>query len=56
MKKLLTSALVSAALYAPVVLSADEVKIGFITTLTTGAASIGPVSYTHLTLPTKRIV
>ena len=44
MKKLfaytLASTLVS-ALFAASVQAADEVKIGFVTTLTTGAASIG---------------
>ncbi len=43
MKKLLTSATVAAALTlgTQAVNAADQVKIGFITTLTTGAASIG---------------
>jgi branched-chain amino acid transport system substrate-binding protein len=41
MKKSLSAATLAALITATPALSADEVKIGFITTLTTGAASIG---------------
>lgn len=41
MKKVLSGALLAALVSSPAAFSADEVKIGFITTLTTGAASIG---------------
>ena len=55
MKKLLSSALISSAIYAPVALSADEVKIGFLTTLTTGAASIGQDQEKAVNLALKHI-
>ena len=55
MKKLLSSALISAAIYAPAALSADEVKIGFLTTLTTGAASIGQDQEKAVNLALKHI-
>jgi len=55
MKKLLSSALISAAIYAPIALSADEVKIGFVTTLTTGAASIGQDQEKAVKLALKHI-
>ena len=55
MKKLLSTALISAALSAPAALSADEVKIGFITTLTTGAASIGQDQEKAVNLALKHI-
>lgn len=41
MKTLLKSALAASLLAAPAVFAADEVKIGFVTTLTTPAAAIG---------------
>ena len=41
MKKVLSGALFATLVSSPAAFSADEVKIGFITTLTTGAASIG---------------
>lgn len=41
MKKLITALSTASLLTAPVLFAADEVKIGFVTTLTTGAASIG---------------
>jgi len=41
MKKLFTATAVAALISSPAVFAADEVKIGFVTTLTTGAASIG---------------
>ena len=41
MKKLLTAAALTGLLTAPLSYAADEVKIGFVTTLTTPAASIG---------------
>jgi len=55
MKKLLSSALISAAIYAPIALSADEVKIGFVTTLTTGGASIGQDQEKAVNLALKHI-
>jgi len=41
MKKLITALSAASMLTAPALFAADEVKIGFVTTLTTGAASIG---------------
>lgn len=41
MKKLFTAAATAALISSPAVFAADEVRIGFVTTLTTGAASIG---------------
>ena len=55
MKLLLSSALVSAAIYSSVALAADEVKIGFVTTLTTGAASIGQDQEKAVNLALKHI-
>ena len=55
MKLLLSRALVSAAIYSSVALAADEVKIGFVTTLTTGAASIGQDQEKAVNLALKHI-
>jgi branched-chain amino acid transport system substrate-binding protein len=41
MNKLITALSAASLLAAPALFAADEVKIGFVTTLTTGAASIG---------------
>ena len=41
MKKLITALSAASMLTTPALFAADEVKIGFVTTLTTGAASIG---------------
>lgn len=41
MNKLITALSAASLLAAPALLAAEEVKIGFVTTLTTGAASIG---------------
>ncbi len=52
---LLTTALVSAALAATSAQAADEVKIGFVTTLTTGGASIGQDQEKAVKLALKHI-
>ncbi len=59
MKKLLSNALISAAILTPAIFSpviaADEVKIGFVTTLTTGGASIGQDQEKAVNLALKHI-